>query len=103
MGCFDTVLVDCPNCYATQDAQSKSGPCAFIAIAINKVTGELVSIQKEYSDSYSSQSFPVTKEVLQSIMRDVNRHAPFYCNNCGTNFHVEERKTFTTVAEKDEE
>jgi hypothetical protein len=63
MGCYDTILVPCPECGKEYDAQSKSGDC-------------LMRI-------YSFNDCP------EDVMINVNRHAPFVCFKCGTTFEVE--------------
>ncbi len=62
MGCFDTIIVNCPRCGEPYFAQSKSGEC----------------LLREYK----------LEECPQDVLADVNRHAPFVCN-CGAIFHVE--------------
>lgn len=62
MGCYDTVWIPCPKCNESYGAQSKSGPCAL-----------------------SNYQFP---DAPAEIMADVNRHAPFHCQKCGTVFEV---------------
>jgi len=63
MGCYDIVLLPCPKCGEIYGAQSKSGDC----------------LLKEYD-------FATTPE---NVMFNVNRHAPFVCEKCGTVFCVE--------------
>lgn len=62
MGMYDIVEVPCPKCGELFQAQSKSGACAL--------------------DIYSLGDAP------QSVLDNVNRHAPFECENCGTKFRV---------------
>lgn len=62
MGCFDEVLVPCPRCKEIYTCQSKGGYCNFT--------------------SYSLDEAP------QDVLSDVNRHAPFTCENCGCIFKV---------------
>ena len=62
MGCYDIVRVPCPRCGTKAEAQSKSGQC------------ELVE--------YELYNAP------QIVLEDVNRHAPFTCNECGMPFAV---------------
>jgi len=63
MGCFDTVLIDCPNCGEEYEAQSKGGECTL--------------------SYYTLENCPM------DVLEDVNRHAPFTCDNCKTKFKVE--------------
>ena len=62
MGCFDTILVPCPKCGEKCQAQSKSGACIL-------ETYELI-------------------EAPEDVLEDVNRHAPFECEECHTSFEV---------------
>jgi hypothetical protein len=63
MGCYDTVLLPCPECGKIYDAQSKSGDCLLRVYNFN--------------------------DAPDDVMSNVNRHAPFVCFECGTVFHVE--------------
>lgn len=76
MGCYDTVLVPCPKCGEKYPAQSKSGDC---------VLGE-----------YEMNECP------EDVMWDVNRHAPFTCEKCGTVFYVENETIFRPTVFKEE-
>jgi hypothetical protein len=62
MGCFDTVRVPCPQCGARQEAQSKGGECSLSTFELENAPADVLS--------------------------DVNRHAPFTCDGCGTLFKV---------------
>lgn len=62
MGCFDTVRVPCPKCGARQEAQSKGGACSLSTFELENAPADVLS--------------------------DVNRHAPFTCDDCGTLFKV---------------
>lgn len=74
MGCYESVLIHCPKCKAKQYAQSKSGPC-------------------EYG-YYSS-----IEETPEDVLQDINRHAPFHCNDCGAIFEVDLEKKKTVECE----
>ena len=63
MGCYETIWVPCPKCGEKYPAQSKSGPCAL--------------------GNFTLESAP------DDVVADVNRHAPFTCEKCGTEFSVE--------------
>jgi len=63
MGCYETIEVPCPKCGSLYLAQSKSGPCEM--------------------GYYSLEDAP------NDVIADVNRHAPFECERCGTLFEVE--------------
>jgi hypothetical protein len=62
MGCYDTILIPCPNCGEIYDAQSKSGDCTL--------------------ETYSFDNCP------NDVMQNVNRHAPFTCWTCKQQFMV---------------
>ena len=62
MGCYESIKVPCPGCGEAYWAQSKSGPCV--------------------QDTYSLVEAP------DDVVGDVNRHAPFRCEGCGTVFEV---------------
>lgn len=62
MGCYDSVMVPCPQCGVRREFQSKSGPCVLGA-------------------------YPLEEAPL-NVLADVNRHAPYACNECGTSFEV---------------
>jgi uncharacterized C2H2 Zn-finger protein len=62
MGLYDTILLSCPKCGEIYAAQSKSGDC--------------------YLNVYNFDETP------ESVMENVNRHAPFTCEKCGTMFKV---------------
>lgn len=63
MGMYDTVLVPCPVCGKKEEFQSKSGRCSLQVVELSKCPGE--------------------------ILMDVNRHAPYTCEKCGTLFEVD--------------
>ena len=63
MGVYDSVLLPCPKCGALKEAQSKSGDCLCRIFEFGKAPDD--------------------------VMTNVNRHAPFTCLKCGTNFKVE--------------
>jgi len=71
MGLYDTVLVPCPACGENYPAQTKSGPCELAEYALADAPFE--------------------------VLLDVNRHAPFRCGMCDTQFHV----SFAPMAVKD--
>lgn len=73
MGMFDTVLVPCPNCGKLEEVQSKGGECLLFTYELNEAPFDVLS--------------------------DVNRHAPFNCENCDTNFKVEFSILATTKIE----
>jgi RNase P subunit RPR2 len=60
MGCYDTVIVPCPKCGTEAEFQSKGGDC-------------LLRV-------YSLADCP------EDVLSDVNRHAPYTCEKCGTIF-----------------
>ena len=62
MGCYDTVIIPCPNCGESYGAQSKGGE----------------RLMRDFS----------LKNAPQDVMSDVNRHAPFTCHQCGIVFKV---------------
>ena len=62
MGIYDTVMVPCPQCGRTTDAQSKSGPCEL--------------------NTYAMHNAP------DVVLENVNRHAPFWCKKCEMYFKV---------------
>lgn len=64
MGLYDVVMVPCPKCGTKHEAQSKGGECLM--------------------QWYELDSAPA------DVLMDVNRHAPFTCNNCGNEFSVTE-------------
>lgn len=70
MGCYDTVLVPCPQCGERSEFQSKGGECLMRTIML--------------------------EECPLEVLTDVNRHAPNTCAKCGTSFSVKAR--FVTEA-----
>ena len=62
MGMFDTVLVPCPKCGRKEGFQSKSGDC--------------ILAEYELADAPAD------------VLIGVNRHAPYRCADCGTQFLV---------------
>ena len=69
MGMFDSVYIPCPKCGLRQEAQSKSGDCLLRVYSI--------------------------EDVPEDVMWNINRHAPFKCEACGSLFEVE--LTYKTV------
>ena len=63
MGMYDTVVLNCPACGGVHWAQSKGGDCILGHYKLNEA--------------------PV------DVLSDVNRHAPFECEECGCMFKVE--------------
>jgi uncharacterized Zn finger protein len=63
MGMYDSVNLNCPNCGADYEAQSKGGDCSLSCYNLNEAPADVLS--------------------------DVNRHAPFECEECGCVFKVE--------------
>lgn len=72
MGCYDTVILTCPQCSYPYYAQSKGGLCNL--------------------DTFESDSVPL------DVASDVNRHAPFTCEVCGTVFQADVPDVKTTIA-----
>lgn len=68
MGMFDTVEVPCPKYSTLYCAQSKSGDC-ILAV-------------------YDFPSEGAKNPAPADVMIDVNRHAPFTCENCHAIFYV---------------
>ena len=62
MGVYDTVMVPCPKCGEPYPAQSKSGDCTLAV--------------------YDLATCP------DDVLENVNRHAPFDCDQCGVRFMV---------------
>lgn len=62
MGCFDRIIVKCPNCKTKHEIQSKSGLCLL--------------------DSYTLKDCP------DDVLLDVNRHSPVKCK-CGVLFKID--------------
>ena len=62
MGMFDSIMVPCPKCGRRREFQSKSGGC--------------------YLETYELDRAPL------DVLLDVNRHAPYSCEQCGTLFAV---------------
>lgn len=63
MGCYDTVLVPCPQCGEKAEFQSKSGECLLRTFEL--------------------------KDCPADVLENVNRHAPAECAKCGTKFEME--------------
>jgi hypothetical protein len=61
MGMYDTVLVPCPECYADNEFQSKSGACSLA--------------------EYTLQNVPA------DVLPEINNHAPVTCV-CGHSYSV---------------
>lgn len=57
MGCFDSVMLNCPECSFENEFQSKSGP-----------------------RSLTTYRLP---DIPENVLVDVNRHAPIVCGKCG--------------------
>ena len=66
MGMYDTIVIDCPKCKEPYHAQSKGGSCL---------------LENYY--------FP---NVPRDVLSDINRHAPFVCDKCKTQFFVDFKK-----------
>jgi predicted RNA-binding Zn-ribbon protein involved in translation (DUF1610 family) len=62
MGCYDTVLVPCPECGEIEYFQSKGGDCLMRDFTLD--------------------------ECPTDVLTDINRHAPYECQRCGTKFEV---------------
>ena len=62
MGMFDYVNLKCPHCGATYATQSKGGDCTLATYDLHDAPSDVVL--------------------------DVNRHAPFTCEECGAMFEV---------------
>jgi predicted RNA-binding Zn-ribbon protein involved in translation (DUF1610 family) len=71
MGVYNEVKVPCPKCGRKEYFQSKSGECVL--------------------DTYEFGQAP------DEVMADVNRHAPYTCQDCGTAFRVEIKATYSVV------
>jgi predicted RNA-binding Zn-ribbon protein involved in translation (DUF1610 family) len=70
MGVYDSVMIPCPKCGKTQEAQSKSGPCIL--------------------NVYELEDAPI------EVLMNVNRHAPFKCDDCGCYYMVRLKTTALT-------
>ena len=60
MGCFDSVMVPCPQCGEKTEFQSKGGECLLRVYELHEAPADVLS--------------------------DVNRHAPNICPKCGTEY-----------------
>jgi DNA-directed RNA polymerase subunit N (RpoN/RPB10) len=63
VGVYDTVMVPCPTCGERVGFQSKSGSCLLETFML--------------------------EEAPDTVLLDVNRHAPIRCDKCGTLFAVD--------------
>ena len=63
MGVYDIVFVPCPRCGDRVEAQSKGGDCILARYRL--------------------------EDAPDDVLSNVNRHAPFVCENCGTIFEVQ--------------
>lgn len=75
MGMFDTVDVPCPHCGTVKSFQSKGGACLL--------------------RNYNLHDAPA------DVLSDINRHAPYQCEKCGTSFAVQV-KTIASAVRIDE-
>jgi DNA-directed RNA polymerase subunit RPC12/RpoP len=62
MGMYDIVNVSCPKCGTKEEFQSKGGTCTL--------------------REYTLDTAPV------DVLSDINRHSPYTCRNCSTQFAV---------------
>ena len=62
MGMFDSVMVPCPACGAPFEAQSKGGECRLAIYQLDDAPAD--------------------------VLGDINRHAPFECDQCHEIFEV---------------
>jgi len=65
MGCYDIIRVPCPTCQEVEDFQSKGGPCSLYTYDLDDAPAD--------------------------VLMDVNRHSPYTCRRCGTQFQVATR------------
>ena len=63
MGSFDIVKVPCPKCGAVAEFQSKGGQCML--------------------EEYDLENAPA------DVLMDINRHSPYTCRCCSTEFEVD--------------
>ena len=63
MGMYDEVAVPCPKCGEREFFQTKSGPCLL-------------------------ETFPL-ENCPDDVLENVNRHAPYVCEECLTAFSVD--------------
>lgn len=66
MGMFDSIYVKCPNCGTSEEFQTKSGDCLLQCYNLNNAPDD--------------------------VLLDVNRHSPYTCRKCGTQFAVDIKK-----------
>lgn len=71
MGCYDSVMVPCPECGTENEFQSKGGDCLLRTFTLDNCPPD--------------------------VMENINRHAPKTCKNCHTRYYVQ-TKTETCVA-----
>lgn len=71
MGCFNTIRVPCPKCQTIAHFQTKGG-------------------------DRSMSSYDLADAPLEDLS-DVNRHAPYTCEQCGTSFEVKVQVLATVV------
>jgi len=60
---FDTVLVPCPQCGTKEEFQSKSGECFLQVVELENCPPD--------------------------IFADINRHSPYSCSKCNSQFQVD--------------
>ena len=63
MGMFDSIYVKCPNCGTKEEFQTKGGDCLLRCYNL--------------------------KDAPSDVLADVNRHSPYTCRKCGTQFAVD--------------
>jgi hypothetical protein len=71
MGMYDTIMVPCPKCAERTEFQTKSGECLL--------------------HTWNLEDAPA------DALGDVNRHAPYTCEKCGTIFFVKLTVTGVSV------
>lgn len=75
MGCYDTVIVNCPKCDQEHYFQSKSGECLL--------------------ENYTLEGCP------DDVMANANRHSPYKCD-CGVSIEIDILNRKVRVLSKEE-
>jgi transcription elongation factor Elf1 len=78
MGCFDTVLVPCPNCSAREEVQTKAGDC-------------------------SLRVFDLSEDVPANVLAGAADQGPFTCSDCGTKFEIKVHAAGRSVKFREED
>jgi len=70
MGCFDTVLIDCPHCNFRNEHQTKAGDCRLLDYKLDEAPLKLLAHLEDYNP-FECEKCKKSFEVIVNVITQV--------------------------------